>query len=327
MTTTTTTTATTTTTTTTSTTITTTITTATIIIVIIVIITSTTLTVTNINIILIHYYYHQYSKSFPPSLANKNCPAPLRIKKKSNLWQGSLSAWCVSSVLARFLRTATGPRITQMMQRQNDCVDLEDMTGWKLVLKIGKTDKFGFSSKLWTNSELLNADSPMKEETDAKYDAFNKVNFKKIRMCIGYAKANCVQHNFDYHWDSARQLFSSGYIRDASVDQEGILKTFGPRPGSYRDCPMQRRVAEIVLRFAQLVMDSGTVCPGLASTSSARMATKLVGAIAITAPARVAKSRTATMLTQPSASALRVRAQKGRWEPVGQSGVAACSSG
>ena len=80
-------------------------------------------------------------------------------------------------------------------------------------------------------------------------------------------------------------------------------------------------------RVVRLAMDSETVCPGLASTSSARMATKLVGAIAITAPARVAKSRTAMMLTQPSASALRVRAQKGRWEPVGQSGVAACSSG
>ena len=236
----------------------------------------------------------------------------------AKLWQRLLPAW-----VHLFFFCSVFPTL----QRQNDCVDLEDMTGWELVLKIGETDKFGFSSPLWTNADLLNADSAITQEGDAKYDTFSKVAFKQIRMCIGYAKANCVQHNFDYHWDSARELFGAGYVRDENVDQEGILKTFGPRPGSYQDCPMQRRVAEIVLRFAQLVMDSGTVCPGLASTSSARMATKLVGAIAITAPARVAKSRTATMLTQPSASALLVRAQKGRWEPVGQSGVAACSSG
>ena len=36
------------------------------------------------------------------------------------------------------------------------------------------------------------------------------------------------------------ELFTSGYIRDADVDRDGILATFGPAAGSFQDCPMQR---------------------------------------------------------------------------------------
>ena len=108
------------------------------------------------------------------------------------------------------------------------------------MLKVGKTATLGFSSPLWTNSELLNEASEMATAEDAKYSEFNTEPFKKMRMCIGSPLSNCVDHAFETRYDSAKALFSAGYIRDESVKQDEILKTFGPAKGSYRDCPMQR---------------------------------------------------------------------------------------
>ena len=111
---------------------------------------------------------------------------------------------------------------------------------WKLALKVGETKTLGFSSPLWTNTALLNEASAVDTIEDAKYKEFNTEPFKRIRMCVGTAESNCVEHVFSQKYESARALFSAGYIRDESVDKDGILSSFGPVKGSYRDCPMQR---------------------------------------------------------------------------------------
>ena len=111
---------------------------------------------------------------------------------------------------------------------------------WKLVLKVGKTSKLGFSSPLWTNSELLNKDSAEDKAEDAKYDAFNAVPFKKIRMCVDEPRENCVEHEFKKEYDNAKALFSGKYMKDTKVDKKGILKAFKVKKGTYQDCPMQR---------------------------------------------------------------------------------------
>mmetsp|Transcript_1054 Transcript_1054/g.2448 ORF Transcript_1054/g.2448 Transcript_1054/m.2448 type:complete len:290 (+) Transcript_1054:37-906(+) len=124
-----------------------------------------------------------------------------------------------------------------------ESVEHEDASteeNWKLVLKVGKTSKLGFSSPLWTNSELLNKDSAEDKAEDAKYDAFNAVPFKKIRMCVDEPRENCVEHEFKKEYDNAKALFSGKYMKDTKVDKKGILKAFKVKKGTYQDCPMQR---------------------------------------------------------------------------------------
>jgi len=75
---------------------------------------------------------------------------------------------------------------------------------------------------------------------DAKYPAFTKVPFSKIKMCVGSKDKNCVEHKFTRDYANAKALFAAGYLRDKTVDQKGILKAFGPAKDSYQSCPMQR---------------------------------------------------------------------------------------
>ncbi|CAJ1343371.1 unnamed protein product [Effrenium voratum] len=111
---------------------------------------------------------------------------------------------------------------------------------WEPVLKIAQTTTLGFSSAYWSNDDLLNAASPLTEEVDAKYGGYLTMSFKQIKMCVGQPDTNCVTHTFEKEYQSAKELFTSGYIRDSTVDRDGILKIFGPTAGSYQDCPMQR---------------------------------------------------------------------------------------
>mmetsp|Transcript_42355 Transcript_42355/g.78941 ORF Transcript_42355/g.78941 Transcript_42355/m.78941 type:complete len:563 (+) Transcript_42355:62-1750(+) len=122
------------------------------------------------------------------------------------------------------------------------CCGVKAIDGWVLVMKISKADSstFGFSSSLWTNTELLNEKSPTAAEEDAKYAPFTDEPFKEVRMCIGSPASNCVEHRFSSQYESIRSLFSSGYVRDPSVDQDAILRTFAPQKGSYQECGMQR---------------------------------------------------------------------------------------
>merc|ERR1712151_1429378 len=111
---------------------------------------------------------------------------------------------------------------------------------WTPIMKIismGTT--FGFSSKYWTDDRTLNPTSSLSELKDAKYPAFNTQSFNSIRMCIDdYRATKCVYHTFTRIYNSARDLFASGYIRDPKVDQKGIEKTFGAK--GHKACGMQR---------------------------------------------------------------------------------------
>ena len=101
-------------------------------------------------------------------------------------------------------------------------------------MKIMEDSTFGFSSSYWTDDKLLNENSATTDKVNAKYSAFLNVPFKEIRMCVGDFGSNCVTHTFDSEWASAKALFNAGYIRDASVDKDGILKAYGPAAGSYQ---------------------------------------------------------------------------------------------
>ena len=94
--------------------------------------------------------------------------------------------------------------------------------------------------RIGIHNNLNPTGSPWWKIEDAKYSPFNTEPFKRIRMCVGSPKSNCVDHVFSREYDSARALFSAGYIRDSRVDQNGILDAFGPPSGTYQNCPMQR---------------------------------------------------------------------------------------
>jgi len=111
---------------------------------------------------------------------------------------------------------------------------------WTLVMKIGMDSTLGYSSKYWEDDKLLDANSPVESAGNAKYAAFLNTPFKQIRMCIGAPTTNCVKHAFQKEWSNAKELFTAGYIRDATLDRDAILDVFGPKKGSYQDCPMQR---------------------------------------------------------------------------------------
>ncbi|CAL1168986.1 unnamed protein product [Cladocopium goreaui] len=109
---------------------------------------------------------------------------------------------------------------------------------WILVMKISQGGVLGYESELWTNTELLNPDSPEDMPDNAKYQAFLDTPFKRLRACVGSSNGKCVHHSFDVEWSSAKDIFSAGYIRDPRVDQAGLIQALGATPGSYRACPM-----------------------------------------------------------------------------------------
>ena len=100
-------------------------------------------------------------------------------------------------------------------------------------MKIIKDHTFGYSSGYWTNDDLLNEDSALAEKVNAKYSSFLNQPFTTIRMCSEGPNTNCIIHTFDHEWGNAKELFSAGQIRDASINQPGILKMFGPEKGTY----------------------------------------------------------------------------------------------
>jgi len=96
----------------------------------------------------------------------------------------------------------------------------------------------GYSSPYWTNADLLNTDSAVEEEANAKYAAFNNVAFTTIRLCVGSPSTNCYEHTLSSEHSSAHSLFSGDFIRDTQIDQSRLLEVLGS-PG-IRTCAMQR---------------------------------------------------------------------------------------
>jgi len=107
-------------------------------------------------------------------------------------------------------------------------------------MKIGTDNTFGYSTSWWTNDELLNEQSLPESIGNAKYDAFVSIPFTKVRMCIGAPNDNCVEHQFAKQYQSAKELFSAGYINDPQVDRAGILKAFDVTRPTQDHCPMQK---------------------------------------------------------------------------------------
>ena len=98
-------------------------------------------------------------------------------------------------------------------------------------MKIAEDSTFGYTSPYWTDEKLLNENSLPNANVNAKYAAFLNTPFNQIQMC---SRNNCVAYSFKKPWDSARQLFSSGFQRAADLDQEDLLAVFDPYVGDYR---------------------------------------------------------------------------------------------
>jgi len=109
-------------------------------------------------------------------------------------------------------------------------------TQWQLVIKSNGDELLGFNSEYWTNSVLLNEQSPVAEAGNAKYAAFNDAPVTQIRLCMDSPEDNCFEHTLPSPQTSAHSLFSAGYIEDRTFDKEDLLSVLGESP--QRDCPM-----------------------------------------------------------------------------------------
>ena len=85
-------------------------------------------------------------------------------------------------------------------------------------------DTFGYSSAYWTNKELLNSESSIEEEVNAKYEFFNHFSFRTLKICVGGPNENCFEHVLEYAHQSALSLFKSTYMRDGSINQASLLQ-------------------------------------------------------------------------------------------------------
>ena len=100
-------------------------------------------------------------------------------------------------------------------------------------MQIKEDSTFGYNSAYWTNDQLLNEDSAITDNVNAKYSSFLSTSFNIIRMCSGGPDSNCAVHTFDIIWNSAKELFSAGYTREPTLDQSQILKVLAPKKGTY----------------------------------------------------------------------------------------------
>jgi hypothetical protein len=110
----------------------------------------------------------------------------------------------------------------------------------ELVMKSVGDATFGWSSAYWRNTDTLNPSSPVDELVNAKYPSYNDRSFNAIRLCVD-SLDNCYTHELATTYSSALALWGNdNFIRDTTIDQPSMLHMFGPSPGSYQDCPMQR---------------------------------------------------------------------------------------
>ena len=100
-------------------------------------------------------------------------------------------------------------------------------------MQIIEDSTFGYNSAYWTNDQLLNENSAITDNVNAKYQGFLSTSFKIIRMCSGDPDSNCITHTFDQVWNNAKELFGAGYLREPSLDQSEILNVFSPEKGTY----------------------------------------------------------------------------------------------
>ena len=115
-------------------------------------------------------------------------------------------------------------------------------------MQIIEDSTFGFSSSYWTNDALLNENSAIDEKVNAKYTSFLSKSFNTIRMCSGSVDTNCVQYTFnDNIWNSAKELFNSGFQRATDQDQTRILQVYGPTQGDYQVYKLLMSVSKMLM--------------------------------------------------------------------------------
>jgi hypothetical protein len=124
---------------------------------------------------------------------------------------------------------------------------------WVNVLKIVKSGTaFGYDSAYWTSSKTLNTKSPIGDTSkDAKYSTFMTTRFNTIRVCVDNPETNCIVHSFKKTYNSAKELFNSGYIRDATLDQDIMETVFNSKNSGRKGCGMQRPGFNIVCKDGQ----------------------------------------------------------------------------
>jgi len=123
----------------------------------------------------------------------------------------------------------------------------------ELIMKIGKTNMFRYESPYWEDDNLLNENADSTTEEDAKFATFLTRSFNKITVCYNSPTENCWSYTFNDGtvWDSAKQLFSSGYNRRSDfaatvTELHATLQQFGLDPDMYqggeysKNCAPQR---------------------------------------------------------------------------------------
>ena len=98
-------------------------------------------------------------------------------------------------------------------------------------MQIAEDSTFGYTSAYWTNDALLNENALPDDNVNAKFATFLNASFNQIRMC---SRTNCLSYSFKNTWDSAKQLFNSGFQRAADQDQDKLLAVFDPYKEDYR---------------------------------------------------------------------------------------------
>ena len=102
---------------------------------------------------------------------------------------------------------------------------------WIHIMQIAEDSTFGYTSAYWTNDALLNENALPDDNVNAKFATFLNAPFNQIRMC---SRTNCLSYSFKKTWDSAKQLFNSGFQRAADQDQAKLLAVFDPYKEDYR---------------------------------------------------------------------------------------------
>jgi len=81
------------------------------------------------------------------------------------------------------------------------------------------SDVFDYESSYWTDDQTLNPGETTPsndDDIDAKMDAFNDTPLSELKVCFRTLE-NCYTYDLGQEYSSARELFSSGYLRDDSL--------------------------------------------------------------------------------------------------------------
>jgi len=112
----------------------------------------------------------------------------------------------------------------------------------ELIMKIGRTNMFRYESPLWENDQLLNENADATTVEDAKFASFLTKSFNKISVCYDSPTENCWSYTFNDGtvWNSARELFSSGYNRRSDFsatmgELHAALTAFGLNDSMYQE--------------------------------------------------------------------------------------------